>query len=886
MIVGPRTSATLEPGTRLGGYEILSVIGTGGMGEVYAARDIGLDRTIALKVLKDRLASDPDRRRRFEREAKAIAALNHPNVVTIHSIESTGRLQFLTMELVKGQPLNARLGRPMSLDSLLKIAIPLADAVATVHQKGITHRDLKPANVMISDDGRVKVLDFGLAKLRDDADEAIVAGRLSTATDPLTENGDVIGTVAYMSPEQAEGVRADERADIFSLGVILFEMATGQHPFTGVTRAALIASLLRDTPPLATTIRPQLPIEFSRIVRRCLVKDVDHRYQSAKDLRNALEELKQDLDSGRPLVDRTSTTPALALGVPRSWWLGGGLAALGATAVAFVYIENGHLRSNTTTPEPLTFTKLTSQAGIEQHPSFSPDGRWIVYSAPASGTEHIFLHSVGGENPIDLTGDQSSHDVHPAFSPDGEQIAFRSDRLGGGVFVMGRTGEFARRVASKGFNPAWSPDSRKIVYSTEGVETNPYQRDGVGALWTVDIASGTTQRIYEGDAVQPAWSPDGHRIAFWMVADNGHKDLFTIPAAGGAAVAVTTDAAVDFSPAWSPDGRYLLFSSDRSGSPNLWRVPIEESTGRVLGPLEPLTTNSAWVADLTISGDGQRIAYASMINSSNIQRFDLDQVTGEPTGPGTWLTTGSAFRRFIDVSPDGRRLVFSSGIGQEDIFVSDADGTKIQQLTNDTARDRRPTWSPDGRQIAFESTRSGPYQMWIINGDGSNSRLLTDDPTFRFIYHAWSPSGDRMFTISNDTWKGLIFDPRVPWKDQRPEVLPSPPFIQFAALSWSPDGRRLAGWGPEGIATYDHQTRTYEMLTRDRGFLPMWLGSHRLLYPLGSSLMLLDLSTKSPREILSVAPDVIRNLAVSRDGRQLFINRGANEGDIWMAQIK
>ena len=530
------------------------------------------------------------------------------------------------------------------------------------------------------------------------------------------------------------------------------------------------------------------------------MKDVEHRYQSTKDIRNALEELKQELDSGE-LLGRTSSPDVMAVSSSRFWWLAGGLVAFAAVATGIVLLDS-RAQSNPTTAASLLFTKLTSQAGIEEHPSFSPDGKWIVYSAPASGSPHIFLQSVGGENAIDLSGDQPSNDTHPAFSPDGEQIAFRSDRLGGGIFVMGRTGEFARRVASNGFNPAWSPDSRKIVYSTEGVETNPYQRDGIGVLWTVDIASGTTQRIYEGDAVQPAWSPHGHRIAFWMVADNGQKDLFTIPSAGGAALAVTTDAAVDFSPAWSPDGRYLLFSSDRSGSPNLWRVAIEEGTGKVQGSPEALTTNSAWVADLTISGDGQRVAYASMMRSSNIQRFDLDQVTGAITGAGTWVTTGSAFRRYIDVSPDGQRLVFGSGIGQEDIFVSDADGSKLQQLTNDTARDRRPTWSPDGRQIAFESTRSGPYQIWIVSPDGSDLRLLTDDPTFRFIYHAWSPAGDQMFTMSNATWQGLMFNPRLPWKDQRPEFLPPAPFIQFSAMSWSPDGRRLGGWGPEGIATY------------------------------------------------------------------------------------
>jgi serine/threonine protein kinase/Tol biopolymer transport system component len=869
----------LEPGTRIGSYEILGALGAGGMGEVYAARDLALDRTIAVKILPDRLASDPNRRKRFEREAKTIAALSHPNIVTIHSIEDEGGMQFLTMELIEGRTLDEMLGRPVALEALLRIAIPLIDAVAKVHEKGITHRDLKPANVMVTEDGRVKVLDFGLAKLRDGTEEAVLAGPSVTATDPLTGQGSVLGTVVYMSPEQAEGMSADERSDIFSLGVILFEMATGRRPFCGDTTAAFIASLLRDTPPLATELRSHLPLEFSRIVRRCLVRDPEHRYQSAKDLRNALEELKQERASG--VSHAASTSVAGAAREPARWWWPGGVATV-AVIVAVVFI-NDRARSN---PFVMTFTKLTSEAGIEEHPSFSPDGKWMVYSATTAGGRHIFLQSVNGQNPIDISRDPLLDDSQPAFSPDGEQIAFRSELLGGGIFMMGRTGEFRRLVARAGYNPTWSRDGREIVYSTERGDANPYNRLAVGQLWAVAVASGNKRLVYEGDAVQPVYSPNGQRIAFWTVGDDGSREVYTIPAAGGAPVAVTDAPGADFSPAWSPDGRHLFFSSDRSGSPNLWRIRIDETSGKVDGPAEPLTTNSPWVADVTVAGDGRRVAYSSVMTTSNIQRFDFDPVAGAIASAGSWVTTGTEFRRYVDVSPDGQQLVFSSGVRQEDIFVSATDGSRMRQLTNDLAFDRRPTWSPDGRQIAFESTRSGPYQIWLVNSDGSDLRLLTGDPTYRFNYHAWSPAGDRMFATSTATWKGLLFDPRRPWHDQAPEYLPPPAFLQFAAMTWSPDGRRLAGWAPEGIAIYDRESQTYEVLTGDGGFFPQWIGADRLLYPLGSTLVLLEVATKSTREVLSTAPDIIRNLAVSRDGRQVFISRGANEGDVWIAQVQ
>ena len=868
----------LQPGATVGSYEILGVVGRGGMGEVYAARDTVLGRTVALKVLPNHLSRDAGRRRRLEREARVIAALSHPGIVTIHSIEHDGPLQFLTMELVQGRTLDTT-ARPMPLQALLEIFVPLVDAVCTVHQAGVTHRDLKPTNVMLCDDGRIKILDFGLARLADDVEPASARGAAATAT-TLTGNGQMLGTVAYMAPEQAEGVTADARSDIFSVGVMLFEMSTGRRPFDGDSGAALVASLLRDTPPLASDVDPGLPLEFSRIVRRCLIKDPEHRYQSAKDLRNALDELRQELRSSpSPAVGLPAAAPPPFWRLSNRWWLAAGLGLATAAGATFL------LTRETPATKPLVFTRLTSQAGIEEHPSLSPDGRWMVYSAPAGAGRHVFLQGIGGDRPIDLSVGSEANDTQPSFSPDGEHIVFRSEKPAG-IYVMGRTGEFRRRLADRGYNPAWAPDGREIVYSTERIDTNPYNREGVAELWAVGFPSGPARRVYAGDAVQPAWSPDGRRIAFWAVADDGGRDVFTVPAAGGRSVAVTTGPAADFSPAWSPDGAYLLFSSDRSGSPNLWRVAIDSTSGQVLGPAEPMSANSPWATDAAVSHDGRAVVFTSVQATANIQRFDLDPSSGTPSGPGLWITTGSAFRRYLDVSPDGTRLVFGSGVGQEDIFISNADGTNLRQVTNDLARDRRPTWSPDGRLIAFESTRSGPYQIWTVDSDGEDLRLLTDNPAFRFNYHAWSPTGDRMFTTSTATWKGLLFDPRHAWHAQHPEMLPAPPFVQFSSMSWSPDGRRLAGWSPDGIAVYDYQTKSYSALTHDNGAFPQWLGSERLIYTAGSNLMLIGLDGSAARAVLSVAPDLVRNVALSRDGRRLYIVRGANEGDIWMARLE
>ena len=450
------------------------------MGEVFLAEDTKLGRQVAIKILPEHLAADQDRRERFELEARAVASLNHPNIVTIHSVEhavptgqgpstssgqalSTGSGQgvhFLTMEFVDGKPL-ADVIPPsgMPIDEFLRITIPLADAVAAAHQKGVVHRDLKPANVVLTSDGRVKVLDFGLAKLRDEQP----GDAANLPTRELTGEGRIVGTVAYMSPEQAAGRPVDHRSDIFSLGVVMYQMATGAQPFTGDTSVAIISSVLKDTPRSVTEINRALPRPLGHIIKTCLQKDPERRYQSAKDLRNELQSLKEDLGSGElaaagdvPLVhSRPSRLGPVTIG-----------AGLVALAIAGYFAVNA-LRS----PAPprlliAAHTQLTSEPGQEIHPSISADGKWIVYEAATSGNSDIYLRSVGGQTAINLTRDSPAADQQPAFSPDGEHIAFRSSRDGGGIFVMGRTGEAPRRVTDRGFSPAWSPDGKEIVFST------------------------------------------------------------------------------------------------------------------------------------------------------------------------------------------------------------------------------------------------------------------------------------------------------------------------------------------------------------------------------------------------------------------------------------
>jgi serine/threonine protein kinase len=409
----------------LGQYEILGELGQGGMGVVYRARDPRLDRTIAIKVLLDQAADDPSRRQRFLMEARAVAALSHPNIVTIHSVEEDAGRIFLTMEYVEGRTLAELIpSAGLPLDDVLALAIPLADAIAAAHAKGIVHRDLKPGNIMVSADRRLKVLDFGLAKLRESETSAGSDTRLAPA--PVTREGVVLGTVAYMAPEQAEGRTVDHRADIFALGVLLFEMATGRRPFAGDTNASLIAAILRDVPPPVTEINAALPAEFARIVRRALAKDPTRRYQTALDVRNELEELRRDtgvdstsaattaLRSGgvSGIVTRSGSSSGAAISTPipvsapqRRWLLPAGIVAGMAilAAGAYLYLRSSSRSSVATSPVvQVAERQVTSNAPEDPvwYASISPDGKYVAYG-DFSGI-HVRLIDTGENRTIEV----------------------------------------------------------------------------------------------------------------------------------------------------------------------------------------------------------------------------------------------------------------------------------------------------------------------------------------------------------------------------------------------------------------------------------------------------------------------------------------------------
>ena len=881
---------TLASGTRLGPYEILAPLGAGGMGEVYRARDTKLDRDVAVKVLPGKLAADPDALARFEREAKTVAALSHPNLLGIYDFGSHGGVTYAVAELLSGETLRDRISAgTIPQRKAIDYVLQMARGLAAAHDKGIVHRDLKPENVFVTNDGRVKILDFGLAKA-----SPIESFESGAATFGGTEPGTVLGTVGYMSPEQVRGRPADSRSDIFSFGAILYEMLSGRRAFKGDSAIETMNAILTRDLPEPSGATETLPPLLDRIVRHCLEKNPEERFQSIRDVAFDLETASTATSSStRALLAPIATkprwiVPAAVLGaaalVALAWFAGRVAAGKGGASAAPRFF----------------FAQQTDQQGVEMFPSLSPDGKTLVYTSGASGNDDIYLERVGGQNPINLTKDSPENDTHPAFSPDGSSIAFSSERSGGGIFVMGASGESARRLTDGGGNPAWSPDGKQIAYASEPT-WQPLEKSGISQLWIVDIPSGQKRLVFEGDGMQPAWSPNGHRIAFWGIPPgSGQRDVWTIPAGGlkegEQPLAVTADLAVDWNPVWSPDGGFLYFASDRGGGLNLWRVPIEEASGKTLGEPEPVTLPTLWAGHFSLSRDGKAIAYFAFSELSSLQKIPFDP-SSEKAGQPISLLSGSRSIQSPNVSPDGEWVVFRSRGQREDLSIVRSDGTGLRQLTDDPHRDRGPNWSPDGKSIAFYSNRSGNrYEIWAIRPDGSGLRQLTRTTGGSLWFPYWSPDGKRL-AIPGGT-NSSLYDIGSPLGTDPTPLTQFPDESRwFWVTSWSPDGRLLAGRAvrrgfPLGNLTlYELEGRRYRDLKTDRELTPttsgpVWLpDSRRMIYMDRREVMLIDVETGRTRVLLGgIDPAGIgSDLDVSDDGRWIYFVATNSEGDIWLA---
>jgi eukaryotic-like serine/threonine-protein kinase len=701
---------TLVPGARLGPYEIVSPLGAGGMGEVYRAKDPRLNRDVALKVLPEEFLEGEERRARFEREARLLAALNHPGIAAVYSFEEVpssspaSSRHVLVMELVEGDGLDARIASgSVSLEESLLFARQIAEALAAAHAKGIVHRDLKPANVKVTPEGRVKLLDFGLAKTVEPRGAPDRSSSPTRSAGP-TAAGTVLGTAPYMAPEQARGFDVDARVDVWALGCVLYEMLAGRRAFGGETVADTLAAILTKEPDRA--LLPEgTPAEVEDLVRRCLARDP---------------------------ADRPSAAEAAAA-------LAAASAAPGADASPFEVAGPG-----------ARLVQLTSAEGVEEFPGFAADGGSIVFSRDDGGLRRLVRldPSSGAEESLTPGG---FDEIQPACAPDGRTVYFVRSRQagarlepndifgayeGGDLWTVDLETRRESRLAEAAFNPAVSPDGTRLAFDASF--------GGPRRLWTAD-ARARNPRQASDDAseavahVRPRWSPDGRRLVF----QNVEKTKFDVRVAdleSRSLVWVTNDLFLDLQPAWHPSGRFVVFSSQRSGGLNLWSVPVD-SKGRPRGRLRQLTTGAGQDVGAAFSPDGRRLAFSVLRQNAELWRLPVDAATGRPSGAPEKVVGGTRENSRGCFSPDGALVAFSSDrAGDMNVWVADVARRAARPVTRGPGGDYQPRFSPDGSRLAFFSCREGQPDVYTVRLDGSELTRLTANGAVN-VNPAWSPDG-------------------------------------------------------------------------------------------------------------------------------------------------
>ncbi len=817
-------------------YHIIEKLGGGGMGIVYRAQDLKLGREVALKFLPEQLTRDPAAVERFEREARLAAAINHPNICTVYEVGEFNGLPFLAMELLEGATLKHRIeGKPVRLNDLLDWAIQITAGLEAAHARGILHRDLKPANLFVTGGGQAKILDFGLAKLRSERKAAAGGGVEHVTTILQTDPGGTIGTPAYMSPEQAEGEDLDARTDLFSLGVVLYEMATGKLPFEGPSPAAIIASVLRDSPVPVLQLNPELPVEFGHIIGKALEKDPDTRYQTAADLRSDLKRVRRDMDSGLlSMTGLSSVSQPLLL--PQRKRRAGWLAAA-ATAIVAASIVIFLLFRPIPPPQVLTTTQITNDRLAKVVP-FLTDGSRLYFNTGNYyvPTQPYQVSIKGGQslpvptqlpNPtvLDISSDGSEFllgtDAGPASAPS----PYALDRMT--LWTAPVLGGAARRLSNLLVDDAaWSPDAHSVVY-TRGDEIGVARSDGSEARKLANVP---------GISFAPRWSPDGQKIIFTVAHESYLASKYSATQAAESRLWEISADGTHLHPLfpawrepqswgnWTRDGAYFVFEAIRNGISTIWAV--RERTHLLQSAAEKpmqLTTGPMSSYGPVPSVDGKQLFIGGRQPRIEIVRYDRASKTFVP-----FLNGVSA--EGLDFSRDGKWVAYVS-YPDGALWRSAIDGSQRLQLSPATLHASLPRWSPDGKRIAFMCSQPNqPERIFIVDADGGAPQQITNgkdgayDPT-------WSPDGNSLAFGRNLLQGSRNLDIEVlNLATHETSVLPDSEGLW--SPRWSPDGRYISALSADvrTLLLFDCHSRKWTQLAKADFGYPAWSGDSEYIY--------------------------------------------------------
>ena len=741
-------------------YKILRQLGEGGMGTVYLALDTRLGRQVALKLVRPEAFGDGDHQQRLAREAQAASSLNHPHIVTIHDIGEADGVAFIAMEYVEGRSLVELIsGKPVPIREAIRYASQIADALSAAHAIGIIHRDLKPANIVVTPDGRAKVLDFGVAKVQPTATRnAAFDGTQATVS--ATAHGAVVGTIPYMSPEQAEGRPIDARSDIFAFGAVFYEMLSGRRAFDGATPLAVLGAVVSREPQALTNLVPHLPPELDRIVGLCLRKDPARRFQHIRDVRVALDEAIEEQPARR-----------------RGRWSWPGRLAAAAGLFAAVGAAWAAWQRTTVDRTAATRQQLVSTFdGSHSAASLSPDGSFMTFLQDADGASEVFVKSLARGEPIQITRG-GSHAERPRWSPRNDQIVFARSRQG--IWSVPPLGGEPRLIIENGYNPNFSRDGTQLVFERER-QILIAAADGTGAR-RID---GVPVRTFADVAAQPALSPDGATVAFFLQEAGPNGDLWTIPTRGGEPKRLTSDIREGGDPVWTPDGRAIVFRSKRGGSETLWRISADGGTP------EALTTGTGADREPDLTSDGRRLVFTNVRNEWNLTISSAKNPTRRTLlerRTGIWLPR---------MSPDAQSLAFFQDVGPDlQLFTAPTVGGPSRQVTFGAGEwNIHPSWSPDGKFLYYYRERPQPFGFRRISALGGDSAEIAAGwrwPTH--INAAIDPSGSRVVyhrQVPGETERTLIRDIGT----GRETIVSEPGPTHLHSMSWSTDGQSILGW--------------------------------------------------------------------------------------------
>jgi serine/threonine protein kinase len=756
-------------------YKILKELGRGGMGIVYKTEDTKLKRTVALKSLAPQLLGVDETKIRFVREAQAAAALNHPNICTVYEIDEAEGKSFIAMEYIEGRTLKEKvMMRPLSLGEALDITIQMTDGFQHAHDMGIIHRDIKSSNIMIQKNGQAKIMDFGLAKL--------------AGSTMVTREGTTLGTISYMSPEQAQGKDVDNRSDIWSLGVVLYELVSGRLPFRGERDQAVIYSIINEEPLPVTSLRSGIPLELERIIHKCLEKDSIYRYQSASDLLADLKRMKRDLDK-----EKVPTLATTILAKPQKsekskvtkrivWSASSVCAVVVLSLLAFNLFKPK--RAPIQPLSELSLIPFTSGESLSVFPCWSPDGNWVAYASDETGNMDIWKKPVEGGEAIQITTSPND-DSQPAWSPDGRQIAYYSDMEGGGIFLIPSEGGTPYRLTSFGAHPAWSPDSETLAF------------DRSGDIYLVPVTEAEPKLVVSGTSSIPytVWSADGEKIMYWnrtkgdlyvFSLKNGRSEPLNLVPSGQEITGLTL----------SPNGRVLVMSRGPfGGNKNLWKVDVNPISLKPTGNLVPVSVTTTEDIQCVFSPDGSKLAFMASQLERHLWAAPLDSRTGSITGQGKRLTFKSKLNYYPACSPDGQTLVWTSHVaGQGLICTLNLEEGEERKATREWGRKVREvggSFSPDSEQICYSSTIRGSYELWRLPSLRSVAvRLTSTQNHVRDTLTAWSPKGETIAFYSNREGNWDVWSIQTDGQSQ-PKQLTRWESSELYPC-WSPDGRQIA----------------------------------------------------------------------------------------------